>query len=128
MSKLGIRLTFPLFASRQVECTRFEAGNHPRPDEIRKISKGDLNSHVKNYINSQLRMGNTLWENVIIDLFNHQHLVEGRVDNFIKSADGTLVWIDPLTYFPSYTAMEFLRLRVEGGDKEAAEILKEFTS
>lgn len=127
LGKLGIRLPVPLFASGQVECVRFEEGDRPSPDEIRKLTNsGELSILVQDYIDQQRKQGNTLWNNISIDLVNPQHLIEGRTDNFIKSPDGTLVWIDPLTYFPSFTGVEVLKMKVADGDQNAARILKEF--
>lgn len=99
LAKLGFRMPKILFASSQLLCREFEDGTEPdRADFFGK--RGMLFDTLISYINRQLQLGNSIWENIMLDLESLYDPCIIRTDNFLKTADGTLVWVDPFFYHP----------------------------
>lgn len=95
LEELGVRLPDYLFVSPTVAVRKFEEGEEPKEEEIReKFIK--LNQLVTSYIAEQKNLGNSLWDNIAIDMTSP--LGDLQTKNFIRNQQGKLIWIDPLYY------------------------------
>lgn len=95
LEELGVRLPDYLFASPTVAVRKYEEGEEPKEEEIReKFIK--LGTIVTNYIAEQKNLGNSLWDNIAVDM--KSPLGDLQTKNFIRKTSGELVWIDPVYY------------------------------
>lgn len=117
-AKLGIALPTYLFASGQIECIKFEEGEHPTRQEVGRIGNR-LRDITYDYIDKEIQAGNKLWNNVKVDVKNTpQYKVFGKTstmtNNMIRNSEGKLVWIDMLIYESFY----FMLLKAIGVRKK----------
>lgn len=97
LEKLGVVLPTFLFASGQVVCVKFEEGERPEEHELINILP-PLVEKIRNYIANQIRQGNSLFQNIDLDLVSDLER-KIKVENFIKRPDGKFVLIDPFFYY-----------------------------
>ena len=92
LRKLHVQMPVFLFASGQVSCTKFYLDSYQRIEENERQNLRELWDIAQSYIFEQQHQGNHLWEGVELDNPSNYRIADR---NFIKTEDGTLVWIDP---------------------------------
>lgn len=94
LSECGILLPNYHFASPVLCCKEFIKGTHPSKltlEQIKMLLK--VSSHISKWDKSS----DPLWKNIRLD-FTHVQTGKLRLDNFIRSPGGLVVFIDPLAY------------------------------
>lgn len=86
---LGVLLPTYLFASRNISCTKYEAGDSPAGYFTREFFI-HVQNLAENFISKQK---DPLWKGVFADAYDNGII---RYENFVLRDDGKLVWIDPV--------------------------------
>ena len=92
----GLELPTCLFASGQMACREFVAGERPREQEVNKHFPPDLRSKIEKFISEKKKSKDPLWKNIEMDIYFDGHSL--KCSNFILKKDEKMVWIDPFFY------------------------------
>ncbi|MBP7859862.1 hypothetical protein KA001_02820, partial [Patescibacteria group bacterium] len=93
MKALGVRLPEYYFTTGQVSCREYVEGEIPDFEEMLELSI-KLKPQLDQFLQQKFLEQDPLWENVHLDDMSGVL----KPNNFIKTAEGELVWFDPFYY------------------------------
>lgn len=97
LGQFNVEMPTFLFASGQVSCIKFIDGEEAVENDLRPFV-GKLYRIVENYVRDQNKGGNKLSTGVFVDLMKFYPTTQIRANNFVKTPDRKLVWIDPFFF------------------------------
>lgn len=97
LQTLGVALPKFLFASGQMMCVEYVPNEASLPEDFVGTYYAAATA-AEDYIAAQKQQDNALWNNVSVDKVSGGKI---PASNFRRREDGTIVWIDPVAYFPN---------------------------